>query len=161
MTRRLIEPLSRTFRMWRSVRAVTGPYPKDDSEKTICRTEDLGEAMSAGELQLAPEEEEQSTPLEPTQRKVICEPKDQSIYELHRQSTKGNLRLDPEFQRFRVWDDIRSSRLIESVLLDVPIPTIFLAEEEDGSYSVIDGQQRLGAFFDFLDNKLVLKKLSM
>ncbi len=113
------------------------------------------------ELEFVLEDDDQAVPGGISQRKVICEPKDQSIYELHRQNKKGNLKLDPEFQRFRVWEDDKSSRLIESVLLDVPIPTIFLAEEQNSTYSVIDGQQRLGAFFDFLDNNLTLKKLNI
>jgi hypothetical protein len=49
--------------------------------------------------------------------------------------------------------------LIESVLLSVPLPIIYLAEESDGNESVIDGQQRLTSFFDFLDGKLKLKGL--
>jgi uncharacterized protein with ParB-like and HNH nuclease domain len=46
-----------------------------------------------------------------------------------------------------------ASRLIESILLDVPIPVVYLAEEKDGSFSIIDGQQRLTSFLSFLDGK--------
>ena len=58
-----------------------------------------------------------------------------------------------------MWDATRSSRLIESVLLGVPLPIIYLAEEPEGNESVIDGQQRLTSFFEFLDGTLKLSGL--
>ncbi|MCB5942878.1 DUF262 domain-containing protein, partial [bacterium 210820-DFI.6.52] len=54
----------------------------------------------------------------------------------------GDIELQPDFQREYVYDDTRASYLIESILIDMPIPTIYLCEEED-VYEVIDGQQRL------------------
>jgi hypothetical protein len=71
----------------------------------------------------------------------------------------GDLVLDPIFQRRQVWDDVRSSRLIESVLLEVPLPVFYLAEGSDNTEEVIDGQQRLRAFFRFLDNEYTLRGL--
>jgi hypothetical protein len=117
----------------------------------------LGKAEQ--ELELEFEEEEQPVEVKPENRRVISQPKDYSIFELQRQHERGRLNLQPEFQRFYVWDDTKASRLIESVLLDVPIPTIYLVEESDGSYSVIDGQQRLNSFFRFLRNELRLRGL--
>ena len=46
-----------------------------------------------------------------------------------------------------------ASKLIESILMDVPIPVIYLAEEKNGTYSVIDGQQRLTSFLSFMSGK--------
>jgi hypothetical protein len=68
----------------------------------------------------------------------------------HMRFTDGELNLQPDFQRQFVWDKTRASRLIESVLLGVPLPIIYLAEETNGEESVIDGQQRLTSFFDFM-----------
>jgi hypothetical protein len=65
----------------------------------------------------------------------------------------GAVNIQPGFQRQFVWDKIKSSRLIESALLDIPIPIIYLSEEKDGKDNVIDGQQRLTAFFSFIDGK--------
>ena len=65
----------------------------------------------------------------------------------------GELDLQPEYQRKFVIDSTRASKLIESVLLDVPIPVIYLAEEDDSVYSVIDGQQRLTTFISYLEGK--------
>lgn len=58
--------------------------------------------------------------------------------------------LSPEFQRNYVWDKTKASRYIESLLLDLPVPAIFLSDEEDGTEEVIDGQQRLMSIFKFL-----------
>lgn len=92
-------------------------------------------------------------------RRIRTQAKDPLIESLWRQQKKGSLILQPEFQRNFVWDRAQSSRLVESVLLDVPLPTIYLVEEKDGKVSVIDGQQRLTSFFRFLDGELTLSGL--
>ena len=83
-------------------------------------------------------------------------PWDPSIKELFRQWKDRELIIDPDFQRHSVWDIGKSSRLIESALLKMPLPTIYLSEEEDGSMQVIDGQQRLTAFFAFMEGHFPL-----
>lgn len=70
----------------------------------------------------------------------------------------GDIELQPDFQREYVYDDVRASYLIESILIDMPIPTIYLCEEED-TYEVIDGQQRLTTVKRFYNNEFELKKL--
>jgi len=112
-------------------------------------------------LEFEDQEEEQSIEILPKERRVYSDKPDRSIFELYRQYQKGNLELQPEFQRLQVWDNSKSSRLIESVLLEVPIPVIYLSEESDGKYSVIDGQQRLNAFIKFLENNLKLSGLTI
>lgn len=92
-------------------------------------------------------------------RKVIWHAKDFSTKQLYEMWKDGELNIQPEFQRFEVWDSTKKSRLIESALLDVPIPPIYIAEENDNKYSVVDGQQRLRAFFDFFDGNLALRGL--
>ena len=86
-------------------------------------------------------------------RKIYTEQGDPEINSLHRRFVKGRLNIQPAFQRQFVWDKIKCSRLIESALLDIPIPIIYLSEEQDGKENVIDGQQRLTAFFSFIDGK--------
>lgn len=73
------------------------------------------------------------------------------IRDLHRDYKDQDLDPRPGFQRGYVWDKARASRLIESVLLHVPLPLIYTAEEVDGREVVIDGQQRLTTFFSFID----------
>lgn len=104
------------------------------------------------------EDEEEVMPT-PERRKIFTDKSDPPISALHMRYKSGDLILDPIFQRRRVWDDQRSSRLIESVILEVPLPVFYLAESYDGVEEVIDGQQRLSAFFRFIDNEYPLKGL--
>jgi len=89
----------------------------------------------------------------PEERKIYTDKGDPEIESLYGKYKKGKLVLQPDFQRYFVWDIVKSSRLIESSLLDIPLPVIYLAEGEDGKEYVIDGQQRLTAFFSFIDGK--------
>lgn len=84
---------------------------------------------------------------------------DPDVQTLHKKYKKGRLNVQPDYQRRFVWDPKRSSLLIESALLRIPLPAVYLAEGKDGTTSVIDGQQRLTSFFKFLDNKLELTGL--
>jgi Protein of unknown function DUF262 len=92
-------------------------------------------------------------------RRLVTHPYDFIIRSLKEQVDDGTLVLADDFQRRRVWDDTKASRLIESLLINVPIPVCYFAELEDGSYSVIDGQQRLTSIYRYLDNEFPLKSL--
>jgi hypothetical protein len=91
-------------------------------------------------------------------KKIIWQPVDYSLEVLHQKKEHGDLDPNPSWQRNYVFDRIKASRLIESILLDMPIPAIYLAEEADRTLSVIDGQQRLSSFFNFLDDKFPVGK---
>jgi uncharacterized protein with ParB-like and HNH nuclease domain len=67
--------------------------------------------------------------------------------------------LTPDFQRNLVWDDLRKSRLIESILLRIPLPIFYFAQDEDGRISVVDGLQRLSTIRDFMNNNFRLNNL--
>ena len=109
------------------------------------------------------EEEEEFPELEiPAQhRQLVTHPYDFIIRSLKSQVDDGTLILADKFQRRQVWDLSKSSRLIESLLLNVPIPVCYFAELDDGSYSVIDGQQRLTAIYRFLSNEFTLRGLKV
>jgi hypothetical protein len=66
-----------------------------------------------------------------------------SLYE------KSEIDIHPEFQRFFRWSPKQKSRLIESILLGIPIPQIFVAQREDGVWDVVDGLQRLSTIYQF------------
>jgi hypothetical protein len=72
---------------------------------------------------------------------------------------KAAINLDPDFQRRERWTSEKQSGLIESFLLNVPVPPIYLAEDEYGQYSVVDGKQRLTAIRAFMTGNLVLRSL--
>lgn len=90
--------------------------------------------------------------------KIRNDYKDFTIGGLVLKIMSGDIELQPDFQREYVYDDTRASYLIESILIDMPIPTIYLCEEED-IYEVIDGQQRLTTVKKFYNNEFALKKL--
>lgn len=97
----------------------------------------------------------------PLDRKVTLDKADRSLSELHRWYKMGRIIVDPEWQRNYVWDTVRASKLIESFLLDIPVPVVYLAKTEDNKYEVIDGLQRLTSVFDYLDNKYKLQRLDI
>jgi hypothetical protein len=73
-----------------------------------------------------------------------------SIGEIINLYSEGELDIHPEFQRLYRWSDIQKSKLIESILLGIPLPTFFVAQREDGVWDVIDGVQRLSTIFSFI-----------
>lgn len=79
-----------------------------------------------------------------------------TIYEVIRRIDQGTYILDPDFQRDFIWPKDKQSRLIESVIMRIPLPVFYLAEDEQGRMVVVDGLQRLSTFQRFLKNKLRL-----
>jgi hypothetical protein len=71
----------------------------------------------------------------------------------------GDIVLRPEYQRDFIWERKKSISLIESILLNIPLPPIYLAEEDDSTLSVIDGLQRLHTFLDYYNDKFTLNGL--
>ncbi|MFT6987807.1 MAG: hypothetical protein ACJAT7_003669 [Psychromonas sp.] len=59
----------------------------------------------------------------------------------------GEIRLDPAFQRLFRWEDRQKTKLIESILIGIPIPEVFVAQKPDGTWHVVDGVQRLSTIF--------------
>lgn len=73
-----------------------------------------------------------------------------SIGELINLYEDKELDIHPEFQRFFRWTSAQKSRLIESILLGIPLPSIFVAQRDDGVWDVIDGMQRLSTIFQLV-----------
>lgn len=71
----------------------------------------------------------------------------------------GRYKMRPDFQRRHRWDAGKQSRLIESFLMNVPVPPIFLYEYEYSKYEVMDGLQRLTSLQAFYEDRLVLTNL--
>ena len=72
---------------------------------------------------------------------------------------RKELVIDPDFQRNDVWKPKQSSELVESILMGIPIPTIYLFEMKDGTKQVVDGRQRISTILNFLNDKFSLKDL--
>ena len=84
-----------------------------------------------------------------------------SVFELNRKFGNNLIKLDSDFQRLDVWKTYQKSELIESVLMGLPIPIFYFNEASTGELIVVDGRQRLTAFFEFIDNKLPLTELKI
>jgi hypothetical protein len=83
------------------------------------------------------------------QRHVAVESLDVSIGEITRMYSEGTLNLHPAYQRLFRWNIAQKSRLVESTLLGLPIPSIFVAQVDDGSWELIDGLQRVATLLEF------------
>lgn len=74
---------------------------------------------------------------------------------------RKELIIDPDFQRGNVWAKKQGAELVESILMGIPIPVMYLFEMRDGSKQVVDGRQRIAAILDFLNDKLILRDLKI
>ena len=81
---------------------------------------------------------------------ISIEPKQVTMDHLLRRLRQGSIRLAPSFQRQFVWDQARSSQLIESLMLRIPLPMFYVSANEDGSWDVVDGLQRLTTIRNYL-----------
>jgi hypothetical protein len=95
------------------------------------------------------------------QRELVTSVVDYNLGALTDLVNKKVIDLSPKYQRRFRWSPERQSKLIESFLMNVPVPPIFLNEDEYGQYSVIDGKQRLTAVADFFKGKLKLTNLEV
>lgn len=107
------------------------------------------------------DEEPYRLEIPPKDRQLITHPFDFIVRSLNDQIKDGSIILADKFQRRQVWNDIKCSRLIESLLINVPIPVCYFAELENMQYSVIDGQQRLSAIYRYLNNTYALRGLKI
>lgn len=102
-----------------------------------------------------------------TPRRIIAQPYDYSVQDIVDKIKSGDIDLKPDYQRNYVWasndqTEHKCSRLIESLLLNIPIPVIYFAEQaETLKYEVIDGQQRLYTFERFLNDEFALSGLEI
>ena len=79
-----------------------------------------------------------------------------SIFEYLRQLEKGKIQIQPDFQRNQVWNKTQKSKFIESIILNFPLPPIYLNETKASTYIVIDGLQRSTAVHQFYNGEFKL-----
>ena len=98
-------------------------------------------------------------PYDPNYKVIEIDEQPSSIYEYLRQLNKGNIIIQPEFQRNKVWNEKQKSQFIESVILNFPLPPIYLNQNKDNKYIVIDGLQRTSTLTEYFNNKFALSSL--
>ncbi|QJD66446.1 DUF262 domain-containing protein [Xanthomonas campestris pv. badrii] len=82
-------------------------------------------------------------------KKVDVDNFDVTVRELVRMVEEGEIDRAPEYQRKFRWDETRESKLVESVLLGLPVPTVFMATNKDGTWELVDGLQRISSLVHF------------
>ncbi|MEE1734031.1 DUF262 domain-containing protein [Streptomyces sp. BE282] len=88
--------------------------------------------------------------IEMYRRKIATDTYPMSIGELSNLYRDGEIDIHPEFQRIFRWESSQRSRLIESVILGIPLPSVFVAQNEKGVWDVVDGVQRMSTIFQFM-----------
>lgn len=94
--------------------------------------------------------------LEETKNSLSTDRLDMSFGEIMSMYDRNEIIIDPIFQRLFRWSEYQQTRFIESILLGIPIPPIFVAEDKDGRWELVDGLQRISTVFSFFG---LLKKL--
>lgn len=98
---------------------------------------------------------------EKKQRELVTSTVDFNLSTLSNLVHEGQIDLNPHYQRRLRWSSEKKSRLIESFLLNVPIPPVFFNEDDIGTYTVIDGKQRLSTINEFLRSTFNLSGLKV
>jgi len=87
---------------------------------------------------------------------MLIRNENRTVFDIVRRIEKGTFIMDPEFQRDFIWKEDKQSKLIESVIMRIPLPVFYLAEDEKGRNIVVDGLQRLSTFRRFMNGGLRL-----
>ena len=88
---------------------------------------------------------------------LLIRNENRTIYDVLRRIRQGQYVMNPEFQRDFIWPDDKQSKLIESVVMRIPLPVFYLAEDDNGKMLVVDGLQRLSTFQRFESGDLKLR----
>ena len=99
--------------------------------------------------------------LDEQKRKVDFDSYDISVKELVSLVSDGTIDIAPDYQRQFRWDEDRQSQLIESILLGIPIPNLFMATNSDGTWELIDGVQRLSSIIRYVGDESVREKINL
>ena len=87
------------------------------------------------------------------QNRLVFQSSDLSLDAIANMVKGEAIDIKPKYQRRERWSKDKQSALIESFLLNIPVPPIYLAEDEYGRYSVIDGKQRVTSIYNFILQK--------
>ncbi len=131
------------------------------NERSLIKTSNIGISLTEegqnwindhnSELSVEAEDDSSDTiPKKPYDvAKLNMEQKQLSIFQVLRKIEKKEINLNPDFQRAFVWDDVRQSRLIESILIRIPLPAFYLDASNQTHWNVVDGLQRLSTMYRY------------
>jgi len=97
--------------------------------------------------------------LDRERRLVSFDSYDLSVRQLVEMFDSGEIEVPPEYQRQFIWRPDRESELIESVMLGIPVPSLFMATNRDSTWEIVDGVQRLSTLAHFMGTNTLLKKV--
>ena len=92
---------------------------------------------------------------------IMVRPETRTVADVVKRINRGRFFMAPDFQRDFVWDASKQSKLIESCIMRIPLPVLYVAEGPDGRIVVVDGLQRLTTFVRFLSDELALTGLGI
>ncbi|MEN2671089.1 DUF262 domain-containing protein [Herbaspirillum huttiense] len=97
------------------------------------------------------------TQLETERRLVSFDSYDMTVRQIYDMFREGAVKVPPEYQRQFVWGTERESELIESIMLGIPVPSLFMATNSDSTWEIVDGVQRLSTIAHFMgeDTKIL------
>ena len=141
-----------------SVQAVTddGRRPRDQEGSAAIPAEDALDRPTEFEEPEGLDEKDTSWGDYPLDE-VLIRNETRTIYEVVRRIKQGKYVMDPDFQRDFIWPEDKQSKLIESVVMRIPLPVFYLAEDDAGKMVVVDGLQRLSTFQRFVNGELNLR----
>ena len=120
-----------------------------DNDKAVKLAKVPEELSETGEkIGIESDEEDIPEPFDPSS--ISIESRVVTIERLLKRLKEGSINLSPDFQRKEVWDDTRRSRLIESLMLNIPLPMFYVSSDEDGNWEVVDGAKRLSTIRNFI-----------
>lgn len=130
----------------------------DNEDGEVCQVIDLLRFQAAEQEYAGIEDDETGVKSETTEDEtdpfnpddISIDTKPVTMETLLRRLEQGTIQLNPDFQRQEVWDNVRKSQLIESLMLKIPIPMFYVSSDEKGNWSVVDGLQRISTFRDFI-----------
>ena len=88
---------------------------------------------------------------------LLIRQENRTIHDVIRRIDKSSYVMDPDFQRDFIWPNDKQSKLIESVIMRIPLPVFYMAEDDEGRMVVVDGLQRLSTFKRFIKDELPLR----
>ena len=128
----------------------------DDRSYTIMGHDQLDLQQEQQEKMEEPDSEGSSRDDYPL-NEMLIQSEHRTISDVIRRINQGRYVMDPDFQRNFIWPDDKQSKLIESVIMRIPLPVFYLAEDDEGRAVVVDGLQRLSTFDRFIKDKLKLR----